>query len=583
MRLFNSKLKKLGLSLSLLCAMKVHSADILGADIQYMNVPETTKIISASLPSPWEFQFAPRYWYSSGNYKKTLYGFTKESLISRLVYSEIEGQTAEGFWQLNHLNGLFLKGYFGGGSLMNGHMNDEDFPPYIDPYSNTYHRQKNGNIDYLSIDVGYNWGSESDWRLGTFLGYHFWNERLNTFGCNQLQNDSLLCGKLSPFSQSIPKSVNVLSNDAEINSLRVGINGQFHLLENLSFSSDLAYVRSHIRAHDFHNLRPDIRNILEEGRGNGVQWEGVLNWYPSQELSLGLGGRWWYIPTEGFTRTEQTARIFNLGPQIVQLGIERYGVFLEANYQFNDLSFTPLFSKSSFAPESELNWSGLYMGPNIGYGTNPRIIYIRSLNSLNKLLPYNLNVQEAGFLGGGQIGYNHQLGKIIFGLEADMDYANLAGANATTSMIIESSLEEPSFIELNSYTTTVNKELKWLSTVRGRVGKLISQNVLTYLTGGVGIGRVKLDFDQRMPGIDCSLSRACSTGTRSQTKNGWIAGGGIEYAVNSISSLKAEYLYTGLGKTTLNTQDQGILRDKLYNVTSKFNYNVIRLGANFRF
>ena len=49
-----------------------------------------------------------------------------------------------------------------------------------------------------------------------------------------------------------------------------------------------------------------------------------------------------------------------------------------------------------------VNWSGLYVGVNGGYGANAASVHAAHSN-------------PAGGFGGGQIGYNVQRGNIVFG------------------------------------------------------------------------------------------------------------------------------------------------------------------------
>lgn len=58
-------------------------------------------------------------------------------------------------------------------------------------------------------------------------------------------------------------------------------------------------------------------------------------------------------------------------------------------------------------------WTGFYVGANAGYGFGQ----ISKAGTL-----FN---DPAGFVGGGQIGYNYQMNNIVFGLEGDLQYADL--------------------------------------------------------------------------------------------------------------------------------------------------------------
>ena len=42
----------------------------------------------------------------------------------------------------------------------------------------------------------------------------------------------------------------------------------------------------------------------------------------------------------------------------------------------------------------------------------------------------SFDYQVKGFLGGGQIGYNQQVGNVVFGIEADASWGNIKGNQA---------------------------------------------------------------------------------------------------------------------------------------------------------
>lgn len=106
---------------------------------------------------PLQIEVGTRYWLSNGGYVKNLYDTTiPNQQNSRLSYSNITGQSSEVFWRVDHETGIFSKGFLGGGSLVSGKMNDEDFSPATSPYSNTIQVQSGGSLKYLTVDVGYN-------------------------------------------------------------------------------------------------------------------------------------------------------------------------------------------------------------------------------------------------------------------------------------------------------------------------------------------------------------------------------------------------------------------------------------------
>ncbi len=142
--------------------------------------------------------------------------------------------------------------------------------------------------------------------------------------------------------------------------------------------------------------------------------------------------------------------------------------------------------------------------------------------------------QPHSFLGGGQIGFNYQIQSLVFGLESDLTYTNLATATSPAALS-----NGPT--ESVAYTSGVGSH--WLSTMRGRFGTTID-HLLVYTTGGFAVagrnfnnGAVVLSPD----GQDFSI------GTAARTAAGLAVGGGLEYALTKNWTLKGEYLYTDLG------------------------------------
>ena len=66
------------------------------------------------------------------------------------------------------------------------------------------------------------------------------------------------------------------------------------------------------------------------------------------------------------------------------------------------------------------NWTGFYVGINGGYGWG---------TSDWSAVP-TANNKPKGWLAGGTIGYNYQIGSIVWGLEGDFDWSNVKGSVA---------------------------------------------------------------------------------------------------------------------------------------------------------
>jgi len=228
-------------------------------------------------------------------------------------------------------------------------------------------------------------------------------------------------------------------------------------------------------------------------------------------------------------------------------------------------------------PADAWNWTGPYVGVNAGYGGGDFNYPFSGTTDAAGTNPVSgrLRQSSSGPLGGGQVGYNVQgPGGLLFGVEADIDAANIRGRSSLYSADSAG----------NSTAGGVESKIDYLGTVRGRVGApMFDGRFLPYVTGGFAYGGVR-----NRVGFDCT---SCATGggfaTDTRTQTGWTVGAGTEYALSRHLSFKVEYLYTDLGSRDL-TGPGGVFNAPgfgLYNadVREKTDANVMRAGFNFRF
>ena len=136
------------------------------------------------------------------------------------------------------------------------------------------------------------------------------------------------------------------------------------------------------------------------------------------------------------------------------------------------------------------NWGGLYAGLNVGGGFG----------------------DVSGVLVGGQVGYNWQIGRVVFGAETDIQWS---GQDKTSTI----------------GALAAKQELNWFGTLRGRVGYTVWDRWLPYFTGGLAYG-----------------GRNVTVGpfSASDTTVGWALGFGVDYAINPLLSARLEYLHVSL-------------------------------------
>ena len=274
-----------------------------------------------------------RTWFSTGQTAKTLYDIGGSAAVSRLSYNGLDAGAVEGFGELG-LDRAFLKGNVGIGGIRNGSLRDEDFEPFTFPYSSTDSDQHDGDLDYATIDLGlYLFDSERA-KLGGFVGYNWLHQTVNAFGCEQMAS-SFIC------NPSIPTSVLAITQENNWRSLRLGLNWEVALGEHWALSGEGAWLpRVSLDGSDTHWLRicPDFGcftgPLPEDGNGDGYQFEGLIEYRPTERVSLGLGGRYWHMETSGDTHFEGRVLGFDTSPQPVDWLVDIYGILAQAKVRF---------------------------------------------------------------------------------------------------------------------------------------------------------------------------------------------------------------------------------------------------------
>jgi outer membrane immunogenic protein len=137
-------------------------------------------------------------------------------------------------------------------------------------------------------------------------------------------------------------------------------------------------------------------------------------------------------------------------------------------------------------------WQGLYVGLHAGHGESG---------------------PADGFLGGAQIGYNWQVGQIVYGVEADLTFADIS-------------------FEQSFMGATARASIDWMATARGRIGFLAAPNVLFY--GTAGFGYANGSGSVNLPGV--------ARFSVSDSDSDFVWGLGLEGRLTNTMSARIEYL-----------------------------------------
>lgn len=197
-------------------------------------------------------------------------------------------------------------------------------------------------------------------------------------------------------------------------------------------------------------------------------------------------------------------------------------------------------------------WTGFYVGAAGGYGWGsgstavvPNAIEAGRGVGDPTFGPLPNSPSFNGGAAGGEVGFNRRFGSLVAGLEADLSWSDLHGSSTATGV---------PFIG-GTFQTTLDRKLDWFGTVRGRLGVLLTNDLLSYATGGFAYGNAKTTLTGTNF-VACGTGVInCYSGSTSGVSAGWAAGAGFEYALSSGWTVKAEYLHLDLGDRSVTAFD----------------------------
>ena len=223
---------------------------------------------------------------------------------------------------------------------------------------------------------------------------------------------------------------------------------------------------------------------------------------------------------------------------------------------------------SAYYPVSPpVNWGGVYIGLNGGYG--------RGTSNWSDSLGSTGNFASNGGVFGATLGINYAgFGDwVLLGIEGDFDWSGATGSAGCSVL-------GPDVLGAASCQTRID----WLSTFRLRAG-YTWQHFLFYATAGGAVG------DYRLSASATSINPVGSTHNPTAPL-GWTAGAGVEYLFNDAVSVKLEYLFVNLGKVSCpsgtlcsadNNEPFNLGQTPLRPGTVTFTENLIRGGINYKF
>ncbi len=163
------------------------------------------------------------------------------------------------------------------------------------------------------------------------------------------------------------------------------------------------------------------------------------------------------------------------------------------------------------------DWSGFYIGAHLAGGSGIKRWTDTTTTPLDEG-----TTDISGVIAGGQVGYNVQTGRFLFGIEAQGSWTNVHG-------------------DMVSIAFPANRDasrIDSIATITARIG-YTWDNILLYVKGGGAFARDKFSITDIPSGVNYA--------NFTQHRWGIVAGGGIEYGFTRHVSTFIEFNYLDFG------------------------------------
>jgi outer membrane immunogenic protein len=216
-------------------------------------------------------------------------------------------------------------------------------------------------------------------------------------------------------------------------------------------------------------------------------------------------------------------------------------------------------AKAAPMPVQSSAWSGCYAGLHIG-AAQGRTKWADTLpgGAIDTSFAGNVaSTDMSGATYGGQLGCDFQFGgPLVFGVEGSLSGTTLSGTDTDQF--------NPAW--------TLHSTNDWLASVTGRVGFTAGQ-ALIYARGGIAWANTQFEIS----------NAGILTGNPSTRRQGWVVGGGLEWAFTRNWSVFVEGDYYTFNGTNVNFAGDLINPTPAFTVRTKQDIETVKLGVNYRF
>jgi outer membrane immunogenic protein len=244
--------------------------------------------------------------------------------------------------------------------------------------------------------------------------------------------------------------------------------------------------------------------------------------------------------------------------------------------------------------QAQDRWSGFHTGLSLGVDIAKDSVS-STASCGNAPCYYNIPANLANFgaaatgssnlrpgLYGAQVGASKRFGRMVLGLDADLQSFKQSMAVIATAPVVSPAYGPSQMLAGGAGVTT-----NWLATLRGKAGFTPTENWLVYATGGIALTSMKV-ANSAGDNVGDIGGPADSFGASSASsmKVGLALGLGTEYAVDRNWSIVADWVhvnFSGINTTATISNPSSSYSGDTLTTSGKVSADLLKLGVNYKF
>jgi outer membrane immunogenic protein len=229
----------------------------------------------------------------------------------------------------------------------------------------------------------------------------------------------------------------------------------------------------------------------------------------------------------------------------------------------------------------QYNWSGVYFGGQFG-GARDRINNRWPETDHYFLAGTRIDTKDSAIAGGGQIGYQQQWGNWLLGVEVGaLKFSDLTDRVTTTANVTFPAVG-------NGSPSGIENDVQWAVTFTPRLG-YVWDRWLVYAKGGYALTDIRTTVVQcctPLGVVSNPFVNPLATTEKDEWHGGWVAGGGVEFALTNYASFGVDYQHIFINDETHSgpANSTFILNPPLIGKTNvDGDIDIVTARLNFRF